>query len=151
MPSVMQTISGIPASIASRIASAAKGGGTKIDAWRRRRSSSRASATVSKTGRPRWVCAAFAGRDAADDLGAVGDAPARRGRCRLPVMPWQMTLVFLSMRMVIRLGLPSTAATIFCAASSRSSAGDDVEAGLARGSSCPARRWCLRGARPAAP
>jgi hypothetical protein len=28
---------------------------------------------VSNTGRPRWVCAALAGRDAADHLGAVGD------------------------------------------------------------------------------
>jgi hypothetical protein len=36
MPSVMQTISGTSASAASMIASAAKGGGTKMtEAWRR--------------------------------------------------------------------------------------------------------------------
>ncbi len=55
MPSVMQTMSGISASIASQIASAAPGRRNVDHARRRRRSSSRASATVSNTGRPRCV------------------------------------------------------------------------------------------------
>ena len=54
MPSVMQTISGISASIASAIASAAPGG-RHVDHARVAPVFSFASATVSNTGRPRWV------------------------------------------------------------------------------------------------
>ncbi len=52
----------------------------------------------------------------------------------LPVKPWVMTRVFLSMRTDISAApcaAERTAPTIFCAASSRSSAGDHVESGLA--------------------
>ena len=54
MPSVMQTISGIPASSASRIASAANGGGTKIIVALAPVFST-ASATVLNTGQPSCV------------------------------------------------------------------------------------------------
>ena len=54
MPSVMQTTSSIPASMASRIASAAKGAGTYITEASAL-VAARASATVSNTGRSRWV------------------------------------------------------------------------------------------------
>ena len=72
MPSVMQTTSGMPASAASMMASAANGGGTKITV---------ALAPVAFTasrdgvehGALEMLCAALAGRDAADDVGAVGD------------------------------------------------------------------------------
>jgi hypothetical protein len=53
MPSVMHTTNGTPASAASRIASAAAGGGTKMtDAFAPVRST--ASWTVSKTGTRSW-------------------------------------------------------------------------------------------------
>ena len=73
MPSVMQTTSAMPASAASMIASAANGGGTKItDAF------APVCFTASRDGvedRPALVRrAALAGRDAADDGGAVGGA-----------------------------------------------------------------------------
>ncbi len=54
MPSVMQTINGILASSASRIASAANGGGTKITVALAPVFST-ASATVLKTGQPSCV------------------------------------------------------------------------------------------------
>ena len=54
MPSVMQTTSAMPASAASRIASAANGGGTKIIVALAPVLAT-ASATVSKTGRSRCV------------------------------------------------------------------------------------------------
>ena len=76
MPSVMQTISGRPASSASRMASAANGGGTKITV-----ALAPVFATASSHGvedRPAFVDgAAFAGRDTADDLGAVFGAALR--------------------------------------------------------------------------
>ncbi len=54
MPSVMHTTSGMPASAASMIASAADGGGTKMtDALAP--VAFTASATVLKTGQPSWV------------------------------------------------------------------------------------------------
>ena len=54
MPSVMQTMSGTSASMASRMASAAKAGGTYM-AVASQLVALRAAATVSNTGRPRWV------------------------------------------------------------------------------------------------
>ncbi len=54
MPSVMQTASGMPASVASMMASAAAGGGTKItDAFAP--VSRTASCTLLKIGQPSWV------------------------------------------------------------------------------------------------
>ncbi len=68
----MQTQYLMPASAASMIASAANGGGTNtIEASAL--VSSTAPFMVLKTGRPRCVRAAFAGRHAADDVGAVVD------------------------------------------------------------------------------
>jgi len=55
MPSVMATINGTPASSASRIASAAKGGGTKIMVALAPVAAT-ASATVLKTGQPHALC-----------------------------------------------------------------------------------------------
>ena len=77
MPSVMQTTSGRPASAASMIASAATGGGTKI-------TDALAPVFAHRVGdgvehRPALVRRpALAGRDAADDVGAV-----RRGLLRV--------------------------------------------------------------------
>ncbi len=70
MPSVMATMTAMPASAASMMASAAAGGGTKImvalaPVLRT------ASATVLNSGKPSLHGAALAGRDAADDLRAV--------------------------------------------------------------------------------
>ena len=55
MPSVMHTTSGMPASAASMIASAAPGGGTKIIEHVRRRCLHRVLGHVSKTGKPSSV------------------------------------------------------------------------------------------------
>ena len=68
----MQTISSMPASAASRIASAAIGR-RHVDHAGVAPVSARASCTVSNTGRSRCRGAAFPGRHAADHLGAVGD------------------------------------------------------------------------------
>ncbi len=74
MPSVMQTTRSSPASTPSRIASAAKAGGTKM-AEAVAPVCFMASATVSKIGTLSLEqLPAFAGRDAGDDLGAVGEA-----------------------------------------------------------------------------
>ena len=72
MPSVMQTISAIPASAASMMASAANGGGTKITVAFAPVSFA-ALATVSKTGRSKMRRAALARRDPAHHVGAVGN------------------------------------------------------------------------------
>ena len=73
MPSVMQTISGTPG--VDRLEDRVGGEGRRhVD--RRRGGAGLARpprATVSNTGRSRCLRAAFAGRDAADHLGAVGD------------------------------------------------------------------------------
>ena len=74
MPSVMQTASGIPASAASMMASAANGGGTKMTVALAPGLAHRVVHAVED--RPAFVRrAALAGGDAADDGGAV-----RRGR-----------------------------------------------------------------------
>ena len=67
----MQTISSIPASAASMMASAANGGGTKIIVALAP-VCCRASATVLKTGRPFVRGSAFAWRDTAHNVGPVG-------------------------------------------------------------------------------
>jgi hypothetical protein len=89
MPSVMQTISATSASAASMIASAAKGGGTKM---------TEAVAPVCldgvadgvEDGDAEDLLAALAGGDAADDLGAVLERVLGVERPTLPVMPWTM-------------------------------------------------------------
>ena len=71
MPSVMQTASGRPASAASRMASAANGGGTKItDAFAP--VSRTASATVLNTGQPSCVVPPLPGVTPPTTVGAVG-------------------------------------------------------------------------------
>ena len=71
MPSVMQTMSSMPASAASRIASAAPGAGTKIMVALQP-VFSRASCEVLKTGTLlSQVSPPRPGRDAGDDVGAV--------------------------------------------------------------------------------
>ena len=72
MPSVMQTTSGIPASAASMIASAANGGGTKITLALAPVSAT-ASATVSKTGMPSTFWPPLPGVTPATTLRAVLD------------------------------------------------------------------------------
>ena len=88
IPSVMQQISFTPAAAASRIASAAKGGGTKI-AEALAPVASRASLTVSKTGRPKCVVTAFAGRHTTGHLRAIFDRlfGVESDDLKLPVMP----------------------------------------------------------------
>ena len=70
MPSVMATMTAMPASAASMMASAAPAGGTKIMVALAPVFAT-ASATVLNSGKPSLHGAALAGRDAADDLRAV--------------------------------------------------------------------------------
>ena len=81
MPSVIVTMNSMPASIASRIASAQNGGGTKItDALAP--VSFTASATVLKIGKFVFpFLTALAGRHTAHHLGVVLQASAWYGRC----------------------------------------------------------------------
>ena len=100
MPSVMQMTSSQPASTASRIASAAPGGGTKMHARVGARRPSRLRSTVSKTGTlPSNFSPPRAGRDAGDDLACRTRCTAWRGTSpRSPVMPWTTTLACLCRR-----------------------------------------------------
>src|SRR6202453_1935310 len=95
IPSVMQIISGSPASSASRMASAAKGGGTKMTvalapvfstAW----------ATVSKTGQPSWVVPPLPGVTPPTTLVPYSAQPLAWKLPSLPVMPCTMSRVFSS-------------------------------------------------------
>ena len=100
-PSVMAMTVLMPASTASRIASAVNAGGTKIIVASAPVFST-ASITVSKTGTPSTVSPAFAGRDAADHLACrIRCSPWCETGPTLPVMPWQMTRVFLLIRMLM--------------------------------------------------
>src|ERR1700735_150523 len=95
MPSVMHTISGIPASSASRIASAANGGGTKIIvalAW----VSATASATVSNTGQPSCVVPPLPGVTPPTTLVPYSAQPLAWKVPSLPVIPCTMSRVFSS-------------------------------------------------------
>ena len=83
MPSVMVTISGTSASIASRIEVRGERRRDVDHATRSRRSSRPPRATVSNTGRPRCVGAALARRHAADHLRAVGERLLRVERAGL--------------------------------------------------------------------
>src|SRR5580704_781506 len=95
MPSVMQIISGSPASSASRIASAANGGGTKITvafapvasiAW----------ATVSNTGQPSWVVPPLPGVTPPTTLVPYSAQPLAWNVPSLPVIPCTISRVFSS-------------------------------------------------------
>ena len=86
MPSVMQTISGIPASSASRIASAANGGGTKIIVAFAPVSFT-ASATVLNTGQPSCVVPPFPGVTPPTTLVPYSAQPERVKRAFLPGDP----------------------------------------------------------------
>src|SRR2546423_1378451 len=100
MPSVMQTISSMPAPAASMTASAANGGGTKMSE-QFAPSFSRASATLLKTGKPSWVVPPLPGVTPPTTLVPYSrhclawNVPSR------PVIPWTMTRVFLSAQMAI--------------------------------------------------
>ncbi len=81
MPSVIATMTRMPASIASRIASAANGGGTKMIG---RIGAGLVDCLVTRvlnTGKPMCSLPPLPGRDAADDLGAVIERLLGRGRC----------------------------------------------------------------------
>ena len=67
MPSVMQIVSRIPAAADSMIASAAKGGGTKIPETSASVAAT-ASATVSKMGTPSWSAPPLPGETPATTL-----------------------------------------------------------------------------------
>src|SRR6202451_3474108 len=95
MPSVMQMIRGRPASSASRMASAANGGGTKITvalapvfstAW----------ATVSNTGQPSCVVPPLPGVTPPTTLVPYSAQPLAWKVPSLPVMPCTMSRVFSS-------------------------------------------------------
>ena len=75
--------------------------------------------------------AALAGRHAADHLGAVGDRLLGVEGALAPVMPWQMTLVFLSTRMDIS-AASFTAVDDLLGGIVEVVGGDDVEPDLAR-------------------
>ena len=72
MPSVIEQISRMPASAASMMASAQKAGATKVIEVVAPVALT-ASFTVLNSGQVEMLAAAFAGRYAADDVGAVGD------------------------------------------------------------------------------
>src|SRR5580658_5696064 len=95
MPSVMQTISGRPASSASRIASAANGGGTKITVALAPVFST-ASATVLKTGQPSCVVPPFPGVTPPTTTVPYSAAPLAWNVPSLPVIPCTISRVFLS-------------------------------------------------------
>src|ERR1700694_4963926 len=99
MPSVIATTRPTPASAASMMASAANGGGTKTAAVLAPASST-ASATVLKTGTPRWVVPPLPGLTPATTLVpnacicSVWKVPSR------PVMPWTTGRVGGAMRVL---------------------------------------------------
>src|SRR5580658_5439949 len=97
MPSVMQTISGIPASSASRIASAANGGGTKITVALAPFFST-ASATVLLTGQPSCVVPPLPGVTPQTTPVPYSAAPFAWNVPSLPVIPCTISRVFLSTR-----------------------------------------------------
>ena len=81
------------------MASAANGGGTKMTLAVAPVAALTASATVLNTGKIEMLAAALAGRDAAHDVGAVGDGTAVAWKvASLPVKPCTSTRVFLCRR-----------------------------------------------------
>src|ERR1700677_2316722 len=95
IPSVMQMIRGSPASSASRIASAAKGGGTKMTVAFAPVSLT-ASATVSNTGQPSWVVPPLPGVTPPTTLVPYSAQPLAWKVPSLPVMPCTISRVFSS-------------------------------------------------------
>src|SRR2546430_8788280 len=101
MPSVMQTISVMPAAAASMIASAAKGAGTKIpDAFAP--VASTASAMALKTGTPRCEVPPLPGLVPPTTFVPNACICSEWKPPSRPVMPWTMTFVEESKRMLIR-------------------------------------------------
>src|SRR5512142_567834 len=100
MPSVMATTSATPAAAASTIASAAKGGGTKIiDALAP--VAATACSTVSKTGMPSWTVPPFPGvTPATTDVPYSRQARAWNEPSR-PVSPWTRSFVSLPTQIAI--------------------------------------------------
>src|SRR6201996_1256127 len=95
MPSVMQIMSGRPASSASRMASAANGGGTKITVAFAPVAST-ALATVSNTGHPSWVVPPLPGVTPPTTLVPYSAQPLAWNVPSLPVIPCTMRRVFSS-------------------------------------------------------
>src|ERR1700722_14319341 len=95
IPSVMHTISGIPASSASRIASAANGGGTKIMVAFAPVSAT-ASATVLNTGQPSCIVPPLPGVTPPTTFVPYSAQPLAWNVPSLPVMPCTISRVFLS-------------------------------------------------------
>ena len=93
MPSVMQTTSGMPASSASRMPSAANGGGTKIMVALAPVSLT-ASSTVLKTGQPSWVVPPLPGVTPPTTLVPYSAQPLAWKVPSRPVMPCTMSRVF---------------------------------------------------------
>src|SRR5580704_12035654 len=95
IPSVMHTINGIPASSASRIASAANGGGTNIIVAFAPVSAT-ASATVLNTGQPSCTVPPLPGVTPPTTFVPYSAQPLAWNVPSLPVMPCTMSRVFLS-------------------------------------------------------
>ncbi len=103
MPSVIATISGMPASAASRIESAANGGGTKIIVALAPVAFT-ASSHVSNTGTPTAVVPPLPGVTPPTRFVPYSRHFSEWKAPALPVMPWVISRVFLSTRIGI-LGL----------------------------------------------
>ena len=97
MPSVMQTTSGTPASVASMIASAANGGGTKITDTLAPVSRI-ASWTLLKIGHPSWVVPPLPGVTPPTTVVPYAAACFAWKVPSRPVSPWTTSRVFLSSR-----------------------------------------------------
>src|SRR6202451_149192 len=95
IPSVMQMMSGRPASSASRMASAANGGGTKMTVTSAPVSET-AFSTVSKTGQPSCVVPPLPGVTPPTTLVPYSAQPLAWNVPSLPVMPCTMSRVFSS-------------------------------------------------------
>src|SRR5580700_10783357 len=95
IPSVMQIMSGSPASSASRMASAANGGGTKITVTSAPVFAT-ASATVSKTGQPSCTVPPLPGVTPPTTLVPYSAQPLAWNVPSFPVMPCTISRVFSS-------------------------------------------------------
>src|SRR6185312_15422675 len=102
MPSVMQTISGIPASSASRMASAANGGGTKIIVALAPVFTT-ASATVLNTGQSSCVVPPLPGVTPPTTFVPYSAQPLAWKVPSLPVMPCTIKRVLLSTRTAMKI------------------------------------------------
>jgi len=100
MPSVMAQISRRPAVAPSMIASAQKGGATKVMEASAPVAAT-ASRTVSNTGRPRWVRPPLPGVTPPTTLPPYSCISLPWKEPLSPVKPWIRIFVFLSMRMLM--------------------------------------------------